>query len=337
MTRPHDDRATSDRWHVRPVLPLRPRPPTGAGPTGTVCRTCVDWRGAHPRRLPGLRHRGSCPAAARHGTPICPACAGISTAFRCPGCGRRTARRHHLCIRCTLTDRVTALLDNGTGHIRPEPVPLAGSLHAMHAPAAGLNWLSPATTRLTARLLRGLARGEIALTHAALHDLQPWRAAAHLRDLLMACDALPGVDRRILLFEQWYLRQLAAITDPGHLRRVMWVDLRCGGADAHQGVGGDGCCGPGEQPPEGVSAVPGQSHLLGDLAEAGLDPVAPLGDDLQQDGGHAGALVLGGRDQHGGAAGGLGGSERPAVETLSPAGHGAAARPGAGRRRPRAR
>src|SRR6266550_5253899 len=81
------------------------------------------------------------------------------------------------------------------------------------------------------------------------------------------------------------------------LRRVMWVDLRCGEADAHQGVGGDGRCGSGEQSPEGMSAVPGQSHLLGDLAEAGLDPVAPLGDDLQQEGGRAGALVLGGRDK----------------------------------------
>jgi hypothetical protein len=53
--------------------------------------------------------------------------------------------------------------------------------------------------------------------------------------------------------------------------------------------------------------VPGQSHLLGDLAEAGLDAVAPLGDDLQQDGRYAGALVLGGRDEDSGAAGGLGG------------------------------
>ena len=65
-----------------------------------------------------------------------------------------------------------------------------------------------------------------------------------------------------------------------------------------------------------MSAVPGQCHLLGDLAEAGLDPVAPSNDDLQQDGGRAGPLVLGGRDEDRGAAGGLGGSERPAVEAL---------------------
>jgi len=65
-----------------------------------------------------------------------------------------------------------------------------------------------------------------------------------------------------------------------------------------------------------MSAVPGQPHPFGDLGEAGLDPVAPVGDDLEQEGGHAGALVLGGRDQDRGAAGGLGGSKCGAVETL---------------------
>ena len=34
------------------------------------------------------------------------------------------------------------------------------------------------------RYLRGLARGEIPLTHDGLHDLPSWRTAAHLRDLL---------------------------------------------------------------------------------------------------------------------------------------------------------
>jgi len=46
-------------------------------------------------------------------------------------------------------------------------------------------------------------------------------------------------------------------------------------------MGADGRCGSGEQAPEGMSAVPGRPHLFGDLAEGGLDPVAPPGDDLQ--------------------------------------------------------
>src|SRR5215471_4090582 len=78
------------------------------------------------------------------------------------------------------------------------------------------------------------------------------------------------------------------------LRRVMWVGLCLGEADKQQCVGGDGCCGPGEQAAEAVRAVAGEFHAVGDLAEGGLDPVAPFGDDLQQGRRHAGPLLLSG-------------------------------------------
>ena len=103
---------------------------------------------------------------------------------------------------------------------------------------------------------------------------------------------------------------------PKGLRRVMWVDLRYGEADAEQRMRCDGGCSAGQQAPEGMGAVPGQLHQVGDLAKCGLDAVAPLGDDRQQDGRHGGPLVLGGRDEQGGAAGGQPGGEGPAVEAL---------------------
>jgi len=68
--------------------------------------------------------------------------------------------------------------------------------------------------------------------------------------------------------------------------------------------------------PQNVGAVACQFHLVSDLLGDGLNPVAPLGDDLPQDRGHAGALAPGGWDEHGGAPGGLGGDERFAVEAL---------------------
>jgi hypothetical protein len=79
-------------------------------------------------------------------------------------------------------------------------------------------------------------------------------------------------------------RRLLGITKdrascPLALRRVMWVDLRFGEAGAQEGMCCDDGGGPGEQAPEGVCAVPGQFHLIGDLGEGGLDPVAPFGDD----------------------------------------------------------
>lgn len=48
---------------------------------------------------------------------------------------------------------------------------------------------------------------------------------------------------------------------------------------------------------EGVGAVPGRFHGVGELAEGGLDPVAPLNDDLLQGLRHGLALLIGRRYQ----------------------------------------
>src|SRR6266536_1577104 len=53
-------------------------------------------------------------------------------------------------------------------------------------------------------------------------------------------------------------------------------DLLPGWANAHEGMGGNGRGDTGEQAPEGVRAVAGQLHLVGNLLEGGLDPVAPF-------------------------------------------------------------
>lgn len=109
--------------------------------------------------------------------------------------------------RTRLAARLDHLLDDGTGRIRPDLVPLAEQLLGMPKPDRALNWL-----RNNANLrgyLRGLATGDIALTHEGLHDLPSWRTAAHLRDLLMAAGALPAVDRQTTLFEAWARTRLA--------------------------------------------------------------------------------------------------------------------------------
>src|ERR1017187_4853215 len=88
-------------------------------------------------------------------------------------------------------------------------------------------------------------------------------------------------------------------------------------ACSQEGMGCDDCGGAGEQAPEGVSAVACQFHLVGDLLEAGLDAVAPLGDDLLECRGHGLALVLRRGDDHGGAAGGVLGGVRSPAEALA--------------------
>jgi hypothetical protein len=109
---------------------------------------------------------------------------------------------------------LTELLDDGTGKVCPALVGLLENLVSMPEPGRGSNWLrNNASAR---EYLRGLARGQIPLTHDGLHDLPSWRTAAHLRDLLMPCPAPrrpadPAVER-------WYRHELQAVTDPGHAR-----------------------------------------------------------------------------------------------------------------------
>jgi hypothetical protein len=193
-------------------------------PDGHVCRTCHDRalkiRGRCPgcgtdRMLPGLRPVDN--------QPICVDCANFTVCYRCSRCGcegKLHARR--LCSRCTFAGRLAELLDDGTGRIRPELVPLADHLLAMNNPLTGLTWLHPrkGRDRTPADLLRELGRGEIELTHAAFHTLQPWRAAAHLQELLMASGVLPVLDKQLCAFERWLITHLATITNPDHAQLI---------------------------------------------------------------------------------------------------------------------
>lgn len=194
-------------------------------PDGTICRTCCDR---------ALRIRGRCPGcgdgdrvlpglAPESRDPICTDCARFTTTnYRCSRCGcEGKLHAGRLCSRCTFADKLTELLGDSTGRIRPELVPLAEHLLAMNKPLSGLTWLYPrGRDRTSADLLRELGQGRIELTHQAFHTLEPWRAAEHLRELLMACGVLPAVDKQICGFERWLIGHLATITDPDHAQVV---------------------------------------------------------------------------------------------------------------------
>lgn len=213
-----------ERWHKRSCARCgRFGCFAAVWPDGAVCRTCegraLRVHGCCPgcgnqRILPGLR--------SEDGAAICTRCADFRPSYACSRCGQEGklhARR--LCTRCTLSDRLAGLLDDGTGRIRPELVPLHKMLTVMDNPLTGLTWLyrRPGHNG-PADLLQGLGSGEIELTHESFHQLQPWRAAAHLRELLMSCGLLPMVDKQICLFERWLGEHLTGTTDPGHAQLV---------------------------------------------------------------------------------------------------------------------
>lgn len=133
------------------------------------------------------------------------------TAVTQTACKDRRARS-----RATLEHRLRLLLDDGTGQINPALQGLLDHLVAMPRPMRGYTWLR--NNPQVPALLRGLARGDIPLTHEALHQLPSPRTTAHLRDLLMQAGALPRLDRQVLLFEQWAQHKLNDLTRPDDQR-----------------------------------------------------------------------------------------------------------------------
>jgi hypothetical protein len=185
----------------------RRAPASANWPEGPVCWTCVER---------GLQIRGRCtgcgasrllPGRRGDGIPACRDCAGITRDFSCGRCGFE-GRLHagRLCSRCTLSDKLRVLLDDGSGTISEALRPLAAHLTAMPSPRAGCVWLASPQVQA---LLTGLAAGRIPLTHQALAQLPNWRTVAHLRDHLMASGALPAIDKQLLHFETWLALRLA--------------------------------------------------------------------------------------------------------------------------------
>jgi hypothetical protein len=72
-----------------------------------------------------------------------------------------------LCERCTLADTLGRLLNDGTGHVASALQPLVTALLEMDRPKSRLIWLRNPNV---VRLLRGLATGDIPLTHDGLHQ-----------------------------------------------------------------------------------------------------------------------------------------------------------------------
>lgn len=199
---------------VWPEGPICPGCKAGAMEVFGICAGC-----GRDRMLPGIG-----PAGQRW----CTDCAGGLGDFTCTRCGREGWHgRRDTCGWCVLRDRVEELMDDGTGRVRPELVPLAEHILAMPRPRSGILWLSRPGP---GQILRALAHGQVPLTHEAIHTLHPVRSSIYIRDLMVTAGILPPIDRRLFLFEQWWPTWLAQIPDPDHrqiLRHYLtWQILR---------------------------------------------------------------------------------------------------------------
>ena len=166
MTRAYATDEQYERWFMAECCRCgRRRHKAGHWPDGYICRTCADR---------AIRVRGTCPGCGQDRAlpgrrssdraSICTTCAGFSQTFDCSRCGfEGKLLGGRLCERCTLSDRLTAVLDDGTGRIRPELRPLFDLLAAMEQPGSGLAWLAMGRNHPgnAAALLQRLALGQI--------------------------------------------------------------------------------------------------------------------------------------------------------------------------------
>lgn len=222
------ERGPHQRSRIRDCARCRRSVEPTANWEGPICRSCHTRAVRTWGRCPDCDTQRLLPGRRADGTSICRDCAGITRDFACARCGvEGYLLKGRLCARCTLADKLTALLDDGTGGVRTELVPLMEGVLATDHPTHTLTWF--ANPQVPA-LLTGLARGTIPITHEALGQLPNWRTASFMRELLMHHGVLPTMDKQLMLFERWLAATLATITDQDHAQLVgrfaTWNELR---------------------------------------------------------------------------------------------------------------
>jgi len=145
--------------------------------------------------------------------PLCASCAQPDASFwhPCPGCGAQTQNRSRRCARCVLRRRLHELLRDGSGEIHPQLLALHDNLTNNPRPDTLLAWLNKDTA---SAVLRELAAGDRALTHASLDELPDSKPLRHLRSILVATGALQPRDEQLARLEQWITTTIADRHDP---------------------------------------------------------------------------------------------------------------------------
>lgn len=149
--------------------------------------------------------------------PICRDCAAITTDLTCTRCRREAERfRAGLCIRCVLTDDLTAVLRPGDD-LRLHR--LIGMLADTGRPESIYTYMRPGTK--ARELLEAIGDRAIALTHEAFDALPRSNAVEHLRALLVHHRMMPARGSETLArFEQWLAARIMALPDDGTSRLI---------------------------------------------------------------------------------------------------------------------
>lgn len=144
--------------------------------------------------------------------PLCGSCTRPDAVWHtCPGCGEHTQVRSRRCARCSLQTRLGELLRDDTGRFHPQLQALHDNLANHDRPDTVLAWLNSQTTSV---IVRELATGQRALTHAGLDELPDNKPLRHLRSVLVATGALPPRDEHLVRLEHWITDTITDRADP---------------------------------------------------------------------------------------------------------------------------
>jgi hypothetical protein len=181
-------------------------------PEGYVCRSCVTRAVKIQGRCPRCRIERLLVGRDGDDRPICVDCAGITTCFTCSTCGTEAQQWFtRTCLSCSLSRRLGALLDDGTGHISVALWPLFEKLTSSSSPIGPMTWLNKPAVR---RRLTDLADGSTPLTHEGIDTMAGVQGREFLRELLMETGVLPRRDKYLAAFSAWRHRRLTSISDP---------------------------------------------------------------------------------------------------------------------------
>lgn len=159
---------------------------------------------------------------------LCSDCAGQPPKFACRTCSREEYLVGRRCARCTISDRITALITAPDGGIHPQLGPVREALLARKNPQSVLRWL---TRGKATAILSNMAHGQIPISHEGVDAFPRDRSREYLRDLLIASAILEPGSRELRGLLAWIedffakhpspdLRTLQAYTNWNILRRA---------------------------------------------------------------------------------------------------------------------
>lgn len=159
--------------------------------------------------------------------PICAGCAGQPARYACRRCGSEEHFYGRLCGKCTLSDRLTAVLTRPDTNAISDPMQLlVEHLLRQPRPEQIIKWLrmGPHTD-----LLHDIATGAKPLNEKTLATAHGGKGLIYLQTLLAESGALPHQESELVRLRSWCDRQITALPQSDRIvltQYVQWELLR---------------------------------------------------------------------------------------------------------------